>query len=85
MIFRPASKAALKTVVETWQTPPPRPVVSSPFTITGASRKPFAAFRSPVVLLNENVAPGAINFSSTKCATSCTLWMRFGMPPYSVV
>ena len=81
MIFSPASNAALKTVVETWQTPPPSPVVSSPFTITGASRKPLAALRSPVVWLNENVAPGAISVPSTRCATSSTLWMRFGMPP----
>ena len=55
---QPASYAALNTVVETWQTPPPRPVWSSPLMITGASRKPFAAVRSPVVRLNENVAPG---------------------------
>ena len=60
VIFRPASYAALKTVVETWQTPPPRPVCSSPLMITGASRKPFSALRSPVVSLNENSAPGAI-------------------------
>src|SRR5207237_1028429 len=84
-IFRPASKAALKPVVETWQTPPPRPVVTSPFTITGATRNPFAAVRSPVVLLKENSAPGAISLSSTRRATSCTLWIRFGTPPYSVV
>ena len=60
VIFSPASYAALKTVVETWQTPPPRPVPSSPLMITGASRKPFAAVRAPVARLNENVDPGAI-------------------------
>ena len=48
VIGRPASYAALKTVVETWQTPPPSPVVSSPLMMTGASRKPLDALRSPV-------------------------------------
>src|SRR5712691_5089869 len=48
VIGSPASYAALKTVVETWHTPPPRPVPSSPLMITGASRKHFAALRSPV-------------------------------------
>ena len=81
VIGSPASYAALNTVVETWQTPPPSPVWSSPFTITGASRKPLAALRSPVVPLNENVVPGAISLLSTRWATSCTLWMRFGSPP----
>ena len=85
MIFRPASYAALKTVVETWQTPPPRPVDSSPLMITGASRNPFAAVRAPVVLLNENSSPGAISLSSTRWATSSTLWIRLAMPPKTVV
>ena len=49
--------------------------------ITGASRKPFAAERSPVAPLNENVEPGAINLPSTRWATSWTLWIRFGSPP----
>jgi hypothetical protein len=49
--------------------------------ITGASRKPFDALRSPVAWLKENVAPGAISFPSTRCATSWTLWIRFGSPP----
>ena len=71
----------MKTVVETWQTPPPRPVESSPLMITGASRKPLSAVRSPVVPLNENVAPGAISLPSISFATSWTLWMRFAMPP----
>ena len=81
VIGRPASYAALKTVVDTWQTPPPSPVWTSPLMITGASRKPFAAVRSPVAWLNENVAPGAIIFPSIRCATSSTLWIRFAMPP----
>ena len=81
VIGRPASYAALKTVVETWQTPPPSPVCSSPLMITGASRKPFSALRSPVAPLNEKVAPGAISLPSTRWATSCTLWIRFGSPP----
>ena len=71
----------MKTVVETWQTPPPRPVESSPLMITGASTKPLAALRSPVAPLNEKVAPGAISLSSTRWATSCTLWIRFAIPP----
>ena len=37
------------------------PVPSSPLMITGASLNPFSAVRSPVVPLNENVAPGAIS------------------------
>ena len=78
VIGSPASYAALNTVVETWQTPPPSPVSTSPLMITGASRKPFAAERSPVAWLNEKVAPGAISLRSTRCATSWTLWMRFG-------
>ena len=78
-IDRPASKAALKTVVETWQTPPPIPVWSSPLMITGASWKPLSAFRSPVVSLNENVEPGAMSAPSISSATSCTLWTRFGV------
>ena len=49
--------------------------------ITGASRKPFSAVRSPVASLNENVAPGAISLPSIRWATSWTLWMRFAMPP----
>jgi hypothetical protein len=66
VILRPASYAALNTVVETWQTPPPRPVCSSPLMITGASRNPFAALRSPVAGLKENVAPGAtFSFNTT--------------------
>ena len=81
VIGRPASYAALKTVVETWQTPPPRPSASSPLMITGASRKPFSAVRSPVVSLKEKVAPGAISVPSISRATSCTLWMRFATPP----
>jgi len=60
VIERPASYAALNVVVETWQTPPPRPVLSSPLMITGASRKPLLSERSPVVALNENVSPGAM-------------------------
>jgi hypothetical protein len=47
VIGRPASYAALNVVVETWHTPPPRPVLSSPLMITGASRKPFDSERSP--------------------------------------
>jgi hypothetical protein len=43
VISTPASNAALRTVVDTWHTPPARPVVTSPFTITGATRNPFAA------------------------------------------
>ena len=35
--------------------------------ITGASRKPLSAVRSPVVPLNENVAPGAISVRSISC------------------
>ena len=81
VIFRPASYAALKVVVETWQTPPPSPVVSSPLMITGASRKPLSAVRAPVARLNEKVAPGAISFPSMRRATSWTLWIRFGSPP----
>ena len=81
VIGRPASYAALKTVVDTWHTPPPSPVSTSPLMITGASRKPLAAERSPVAWLNEKVAPGAISLRSTRCATSCTLWMRLAMPP----
>src|SRR5665213_1496573 len=70
VIFKPASNAVLKTVVDTWQTPPPSPVVTSPLTITGASRKPLAALRSPVVPLNENVVA---------CATThCRLEDRVG-------
>ena len=82
---RPASNAALKTVVETWQTPPPSPFCSSPLMITGASWKPLSALRSPVVSLNENVAPGAISAPSISCATSWTLCSRPGVPPYVVV
>jgi hypothetical protein len=80
-IGRPASYAALNTVVETWQTPPPRPVWSSPLMITGASRKPRSAVRSPVVPLKEKVAPGAISVRSTSRETSWTLWMRLASPP----
>ena len=57
-IGRPASYAALKTVVETWHTPPPRPVFSSPLMITGASTKPLSCVRAPVVPLNENFFSG---------------------------
>jgi hypothetical protein len=53
--------------------------------ITGASRKPFASLRSPVVPLNENSLCGGISVLSTRWATSSTLWMRFAMPPYEVV
>ena len=84
-MFSPASYAELNTVVETWHTPPPSPVVSSPLMITGASRKPFDALRSPVVPLKEKVAPGATSVPSIRCETSCTLWIRFGTPPNSVV
>ena len=78
---RPASYAALKTVVETWHTPPPSPVWSSPLMITGASRNPLSAFRSPVVPLNENTWPGRISVWSMRLDTSWTLWMRFASPP----
>ena len=80
-IESPASNAALKTVVETWQTPPPIPFWSSPLMITGASSKPFASFRSPVVSLNENRAPGATSAPSISSATSWTLWSRPCVPP----
>ena len=81
VIGRPASNAALNTVVETWQIPPPSPFWSSPLMITGASWKPFAAVRSPVVPLNENVPPGAISVPSISLATSWTLLSRPGVPP----
>ena len=80
-IGSPPSYAALNTVVETWQTPPPSPFWSSPLMITGASWKPFSAVRSPVVALNENVAPGLIRVPSISFATSCTLLSRPGVPP----
>ena len=47
--------------------------------ITGASRKPLSALRSPVVPLNENVAPRRDQRVVDECATSCTLWIRFGV------
>ena len=53
--------------------------------ITGASWKPFAAVRSPVVPLKENVPPGLISVPSISRATSCTLLSRPGVPPYVVV
>ena len=80
-IDSPASNTALKSVVETWQTPPPMPFWSSPLMITGASSKPFASFRSPVVSLNENRAPGATSAPSISSATSWTLCSRPGVPP----
>ena len=49
--------------------------------ITGASSRPLAALRSPVVPLNENSLPGAISVLSTRCETTWTLWIRFGTPP----
>ena len=80
-IGSPASKAALKTVVDTWQTPPPMPFWSSPLMMTGASWKPFSAFRSPVVSLNEKVPPGATSVPSISSATSWTFASRPGVPP----
>ena len=50
--------------------------------ITGASSRPFAALRSPVVPLNENSLCGGISVLSTRCETTWTLWIRFGTPPY---
>ena len=81
VMFSPASNAALNTVVETWQTPPATPVPSSPLMITGASLKPFSSVRSPVVPLNENVAPGPMTVPSIRWATSWTLLIRFASPP----
>ena len=48
--------------------------------ITGASWKPFAAVRSPVVPLKENVPPGLISVPSISCETSCTLFRRPACP-----
>jgi hypothetical protein len=48
--------------------------------ITGASRNPLAAFRSPVVPLNENTCPGLIRVWSMRLATNWTLCTRFASP-----
>ena len=63
-----------------WQTPPPIPFLSSPLMITGASSKPLAGVRAPVVSLNEKTGP-ARSACVDSSATSATLCSRPGVPP----
>jgi hypothetical protein len=80
VIFRPASQAALKTVVATCETPPPTPSSYFPPTITGAERKPRASVRGPTCSLKENVAPGAIRVPSRWAVASFRFVIRFSVP-----
>src|SRR3954449_12830486 len=56
---RPAKNAALKVVVATWETPPPKSSLNTPSLMMKPLVKPFAAVRSPTVSLRLNVAPGS--------------------------
>src|SRR3990170_460866 len=79
----PASKTALKRVVETWQMPPPSTSsISPPPTMPGASLYPRAAVRGPIVLSKSYSSPGARNLLLAYSVVIRTLTCRLDEPRY---
>ena len=73
----PAKNAALKVVVATWETPPPRSSLKIPSLMMKPSVKPLARVRSPTVPLSENVSPGFSTVPSMISAARPMLMLRY--------
>ena len=81
VIGSPARYAARKTVVDTWQMPPPMscPIFSP--SMTWASTKPLSSSIHPIDSLNENSPQGGIKVPFSKLAPTATLVARPSLEP----
>ena len=69
--------AAVNSVVDTWQMPPPTSSVTSPLEYAVATLKPRSVVRSPTVSLNENVSPGSSRVPLISSSDSAMFVSRF--------